>query len=41
VVLSLLDIFVPDMEKVAGTAGIPAEPPARNTLKIKFPFASL
>jgi hypothetical protein len=31
----------PDMEKVAGTAGTPAEPPAKNTLRIKYPFASL
>ena len=29
-----------DMEKVAGTAGTPAEPLAKNTLKIKFSFAS-
>jgi hypothetical protein len=31
------------MEKVAGTAGTagtPAEPPAKNTMKIKFSFAS-
>ena len=30
-----------DMETVAGTAGTPAEPHAKNTLKFQFPFASL
>jgi hypothetical protein len=29
------------MEKVVGAAGTPAELPAKNALKIKFPFASL
>ena len=30
----------PDMRIVAGTAGMPEEPPKKNTLKIKFLFAS-
>jgi hypothetical protein len=32
---------ITDMEKVAGTAGTPAETPAKNRLEIKFPFASM
>ena len=32
--------IITDREKVAGTAGTPAEPAAKNTLKIKFNFVS-